>query len=146
MKAVLQRVSRASVSINGDPLSSIGEGILVLLAVGVEDGKEQVLKLSDKIPRLRIFPDDRGKLNLSLIDVGGEMLVVSQFTLYGDCSKGTRPSYSQAAPSDHARQLCKDFISAVGDQGITVREGMFGAMMSVELVNEGPVTLIVETH
>jgi D-aminoacyl-tRNA deacylase len=146
MKAVLQRVSRASVSVNGVQVGSIGEGILVFLAAGVGDGEEQVRKLSTKITRLRIFPDDRGKLNLSLVDVGGEVLVVSQFTLYGDCRKGTRPSYSQAAPTDQARQLCRDFITAVRDQGITVKEGMFGAMMSVELVNEGPVTLIVETH
>ena len=145
MRAVVQRVLRAKVSVNNDVVGQIGPGMLVLLAAGEGDGPEQVRWMVDKLTGLRVFSDEAGKMNLGLDQVKGEMLVVSQFTLYGDCRKGKRPSYTAAAPPEQAKQLYLDFIQAVRNRGISVQEGVFGAMMEVELVNDGPVTLIVDT-
>ncbi len=145
MRAVIQRVSRASVSVDGRVTGRIGRGLVVLVAAGRGDGPDQVRWMADKIPGLRIFSDDQGKMNLSLIRVDGELLVVSQFTLYGDCRKGRRPSFAGSAPPDEAEGLYRAFIDALKAQGIPVHEGVFGAMMDVDLVNDGPVTLIVDT-
>lgn len=145
MRAVVQRVSRASVNVDGREVGRIGEGMLVLLAAAESDGPQQVKWMAEKIVGLRIFSDDAGKMNLSLSHVNGEMLIVSQFTLYGDCRKGKRPSYADAARPEKAEGLYRDFIEAVRGQGIPVQEGVFGAMMQVDLVNDGPVTLIVDS-
>ncbi len=144
MRAVVQRVRSACVSVDGTEVSSIGAGMLVLLAAGVGDGPDQVKWMAEKLCGLRIFSDEAGKMNLSLTQVRGEMLVVSQFTLYGNCRKGKRPSYTGAAPPEHAEPVYDDFIETVRDKGVTVQGGVFGAMMMVELVNDGPVTLIVD--
>ena len=145
MRAVCQRVSRASVAVDGKVVGSIGPGLLLLLAAAKGDGPEQAQWMAAKIAGLRVFSDAQGKMNLSLTDVLGEMLVVSQFTLYGDCRKGKRPSYSEAAPPVEAEALYRSFIEAVQAKQIPVQEGIFGAMMQVELVNDGPVTLIVDS-
>jgi len=145
MRAICQRVSRASVAVDGKLVGSIGAGLLVLLAAAKDDGPEQAPWMADKIVGLRVFPDTQGKMNLSLTDVRGEILVVSQFTLYGDCRKGKRPSYSEAAPPAEAESLYRSFIEALRAKEIPVQEGIFGAMMQVELVNDGPVTLIVDS-
>ncbi len=145
MRAVVQRVSSARVSVAGSETGRIGQGMLVLLAAAESDGHSQVKWMAEKIAGLRIFSDDAGKMNLSLSQVNGEMLIVSQFTLYGDCRKGKRPSYADAARPEKAEGLYRAFIEAVHDQGIPVQEGIFGAMMDVELVNDGPVTLIVDS-
>ena len=145
MRAVVQRVSRASVSVGGNVVGTIGEGMAVLFGAGEGDGPGQVRWMAEKVTGLRIFSDDTGKMNLSLSHVGGEMLIVSQFTLYGDCRKGKRPSYSGAASPDEARKLYTDFIAQVRNLGTEVQEGIFGAMMQVELVNDGPVTLIIDS-
>ena len=145
MRAVVQRVSRARVFVDGTGVGEIGPGLVVLLAAGRGDGPEEVRWMAGKLPGLRIFPDEQGKMNLSLDQVGGEMLVVSQFTLYGDCRKGKRPSFAGSAPPDEAVKLYREFIDAVREQGIRVAEGEFGAMMELELVNDGPVTLIVDS-
>ncbi len=145
MRAVVQRVSRSSVSVDGKVVGEIGPGLLVLVAAAREDGPAQVRWMAQKLPGLRIFPDNDGKMNLSLEQVGGEMLIVSQFTLYGDCRKGKRPSYGGAAPPEHAETLYEDFINHVQGQGIRVQSGVFGAMMEVELVNDGPVTLVLDS-
>jgi len=144
MRAVVQRVRHARVSVEGKTVAGIGPGMLVLVAAAANDGPEQLRWMARKLPGLRIFPDDSGKLNLSLADVRGEMLVVSQFTLYGDCRKGKRPSYSEAAGPDQARGLYQDFVSELHNLGVPVQEGVFGAMMDVELLNDGPVTLILD--
>lgn len=144
MRAVVQRVSRASVTIGGRPAGAIGAGLLVLLGVGKQDTAEQVEWLADKIAGLRIFADDDGKMNRDLAAVSGAVLVVSQFTLYGDVAKGRRPSFVDAAPPETAVPLYEAFIAALRGRGLTVATGEFGAMMDVELVNDGPVTLIVE--
>jgi D-aminoacyl-tRNA deacylase len=145
MRAVVQRVSRAAVTVNGTRISEIGHGMLVLLAAAREDGPEQIRWMADKLIGLRIFPDEAEKLNLSLTQVRGSMLIVSQFTLYGDCRKGRRPSYAAAAPPQEAEGIYTSFIETVRSHGIPVQEGVFGAMMEVELLNDGPVTLIVDT-
>jgi D-aminoacyl-tRNA deacylase len=144
MRAVVQRVLRAAVTVDRRTAGKIGSGMLVLLAAARDDGPEQIRWMSEKLVGLRIFSDDDGKMNLSLSQVGGEMLIVSQFTLYGDCRKGKRPSYAGAAPPQEAETVYRDFIDAVRRMGIPVAEGVFGAMMEVELVNDGPVTLIVD--
>ncbi|MFH1117685.1 MAG: D-aminoacyl-tRNA deacylase [Pseudomonadota bacterium] len=144
MRAVVQRVRSACVSVDGTKVGSIGAGMLVLLAAGVGDGPGQVTWMAEKLCGLRIFSDEAGKMNLTLTQVRGEMLVVSQFTLYGDCRKGKRPSYSGAAAPEHAKPLYDDFLETVRHKGITVQGGVFGAMMMVELVNDGPVTLVVD--
>lgn len=145
MRAVVQRVVRASVSIRGEAIASIGPGMLVLLGAAVDDTDIEVKWLADKVSGLRIFSDETGKMNLDISQIHGEILVVSQFTLYGDCRKGKRPSYSHAASSEPAQKLYLEFVSILERTGIPVKQGVFGAMMEVELVNDGPVTLIVET-
>lgn len=145
MRAVVQRVTTARVRVEGAVIGEIGPGLLVLLGVTHEDAAVQADWLADKLVGLRIFNDADGKMNRSLADVGGGMLIVSQFTLYGDCSKGRRPSFITAAPPEIAIPLYEHFINAVKALGVPVATGRFGASMQVELVNDGPVTLIVDS-
>lgn len=144
MKALIQRVKRASVSINKELYSKIGVGLLVFLGVEKTDTEENADKLVDKISKLRIFEDENEKMNNSIMDVSGEMLVVSQFTLCGDCKKGTRPSFDAAAKPDDAVKLYEYFVDKVKSLNIPCQTGKFRAMMDVELINDGPVTLWVE--
>ena len=144
MKAVVQRVSESSVTIDSEVVGKIGTGLMVLLGVAVEDTEKEADYLAEKIINLRIFSDEKGKMNLSLLDVGGEMLVVSQFTLLGDCRKGRRPSFIAAAGPEMGNALYAYFVDYMRQKGITVATGRFGAMMDVSLVNDGPVTLILE--
>ncbi len=144
MRAVVQRVSRARVLVDGTVVGQIARGLLVLLGIGHEDTPDQAHWLADKIAGLRIFEDEHGKLNRDVLEAGGAILVVSQFTLYGDCRKGKRPSFVAAAPPEVAMPLYQSFIDAVRAHGIATETGRFGAMMDVELVNDGPVTLIVD--
>jgi D-aminoacyl-tRNA deacylase len=145
MKAVVQRVKKSSVSVDNIVVGEIGRGLLVLLGVDRQDKEEDALFLADKITGLRIFEDDQGKMNVSLAEIGGEMLVVSQFTLLGDCRKGRRPSFVAAAPTVKAEYLYEVYIDRVRQNGISVQTGKFQAMMEVSLINDGPVTLIVES-
>ncbi len=145
MRVVLQRVGRSRVVVDGEVVGAIDRGLLVLLGVAVGDTIEDVRRLADKVVGLRIFPDAAGKMNLGVAEVGGAVLVVSQFTLYGDCRKGRRPSFIEAAGPDLAVPLYEAFIDAVRAHGIATATGRFGAMMQVELVNDGPVTLIVDS-
>jgi D-tyrosyl-tRNA(Tyr) deacylase len=144
VRAVIQRVSRASVTVAGRVTGSIGRGFLVLAGFAPQDQAEQVEWMADKVAGLRVFADDAGKMNLDLAAVGGAVLVVSQFTLYGDASKGRRPSFIGAASPDIAIPLYQGLIAALRARGIRVETGEFGAMMDVELVNDGPVTLVLE--
>lgn len=144
MKVVLQRVERAEVRVDGRVTGRIGTGLLVLAGFGPDDAEDDLRWMAEKIRRLRIFPDDDGRMNLDLSEVGGALLVVSQFTLYGDASKGRRPSFVGAAEPDLARSLYKRFLTCCADGGTPVESGEFGAMMDVELVNAGPVTLVIE--
>lgn len=144
MIAVIQRVKEASVTIESHVYSQIKQGILVLLGVEKGDAEDQAQYLVDKIVNLRIFEDDNGKMNLSLTDIQGEMLVVSQFTLAGDCKKGKRPSFDKAAKPDEAIPLYERFISLLKEQDIETQTGKFGAMMDVGLVNDGPVTFVLK--
>lgn len=146
MRAVVQRVSRARVAVDGDVVGQIGPGLMVLLGVGRDDLQSDAEYMADKIVNLRVFEDDDGKLNQSLIDVHGELLAVSQFTLWGDTRKGRRPSFVQAAPGDAAEPLFDHFVKKVAALGVTVATGRFGAMMDVELVNQGPVTLMIDSQ
>jgi D-tyrosyl-tRNA(Tyr) deacylase len=146
MRAVVQRVSQARVLVDQEVLGQIGRGLLVLLGVTGSDTEEQARWLADKIVGLRIFNDAGGKMNSSLADVGGGVLVVSQFTLYGDCRKGRRPSFVDAAPPETAIPLYEAFVNAVRALGVPTATGRFGAMMQVELINDGPVTLIVDSR
>ena len=145
MRTVVQRVTRASVVIAGETVGEIGAGLVVLLGVTHDDTPTQAQWLAEKVTGLRIFNDADGKMNRDLSDVGGAMLIVSQFTLYGDCRKGKRPSFIDAAPSTIAIPLYEAFINGVKALGIPVATGRFGADMQVELVNDGPVTLIVDS-
>ena len=145
MRAVVQKVSAASVSVDHEVVSRIGRGLLILLGVAKTDTESQADYLSAKIAHLRIFEDLDGKLNKSLLDVGGEMLVVSQFTLLGDCRKGRRPSFTEAADPDHAVRLYERFVRQTAQLGIPVQTGRFQALMEVSLVNDGPVTLIIDS-
>jgi D-aminoacyl-tRNA deacylase len=145
MRAILQRVSEARVEIDGETVGEIGRGLLVLLGVAKSDTAEQARWLADKTVSLRIFNDEEGKMNKDVAEVGGAILVVSQFTLYGDCSKGRRPSFIDAAPPETAIPLYEGFINAIKAQGIPTASGRFGAMMQVELINDGPVTLILDS-
>lgn len=144
MKALIQRVKSASVTIDGELYSKIGKGLLVFLGVEKEDTVENCEKLSQKVLNLRIFEDENDKMNLSVNDVKGEILVVSQFTLCGDCKKGTRPSFDKAAHPDIAVKLYEDFVGKIRASGLKTETGKFRAMMDVELVNDGPVTFMVE--
>lgn len=146
MRAVIQRVSSASVTVDGAVTGRIGTGLLVLLGVGKGDTEADAEALARKIAGLRVFQDDAGKMNLSVKDAGGALLVVSQFTLYGDTRKGRRPSFDLAAPPEEARRLYEAFVQAARAEGVAVETGVFQAMMSVSLVNEGPVTFLVESR
>ncbi len=145
MIALIQRVSEAAVTVEGETVGRIGRGFLVLLGVGRGDIETDADYLVEKVAGLRIFEDENGKMNRSLSDVGGRMLVVSQFTLLGDCRKGRRPSFGNAADPETANRLYGYFARRVAEKGIGVETGRFGAMMAVSLVNDGPVTLIVES-
>jgi D-tyrosyl-tRNA(Tyr) deacylase len=145
MRAVLQRVRQARVVIGEEVVGQVGPGLLVLLGVAKDDTAVEARWLADKVVGLRLFNDAEEKMNLSLGDVGGSVLVVSQFTLYGDCRKGRRPSFIEAAAPETAVPLYEEFVRAVRAQGVPVATGRFGAMMQVELVNDGPVTLIVDS-
>lgn len=145
MKVLIQRVKKAGVDIDGKSFSKIEKGILALVGIEKGDTKEQVEKLARKVVNLRIFPDENDKMNLSLIDVKGEMLIVSQFTLCGDCKKGTRPSFDKSAPPNIANELYEYFVTQVQNFGIKTGTGQFGAMMDVSLINDGPVTFMLES-
>lgn len=144
MKALIQRVSKASVTIDGEIYSEIGFGMLIFLGVEKTDELENAQKLADKLLKLRIFEDENEKMNKSLQDVQGEILVVSQFTLMGDCKKGTRPSFDKAANPDKAKKLYEDFVKILSESELTVKTGKFQAMMDISLVNQGPVTFLIE--
>lgn len=145
MRALIQRVSSARVEVEGRVTGSIGDGLLVLLGVRREDTVAEADALLEKLLGLRVFEDTEGKMNLSLLDTGGALLVVSQFTLYGDTRKGRRPSFDMAAPPEQANQLYEHFVAAAQARGVETQTGVFRAMMSVSLTNEGPVTFLVET-
>ena len=144
MRVVLQRVKSGSVSVDGEIVASIGPGLVILLGVGPEDGDEQVEALVNKIATLRIFEDEAGKINLSVLDVGGEAIVVSQFTLYADTRKGRRPSFTQAAPPSIASPLVDRFALRLAQAGVPTQKGIFGAHMQVDIHNDGPVTIWME--
>lgn len=146
MRAVVQRVSRAEVRVAGEVTGRIGPGLVVLLGVGRDDTDAEAAWMLDKIVGLRIFADEAGKMNLSLEDIRGGLLVVSQFTLYGDTRKGRRPSFIDAAPPEQANALYETFVEFARAKGLSVGTGVFQAMMEVDLVNDGPVTLIVESR
>jgi len=145
MRAVLQRVRSASVTVNGDRISAIARGLLILLGVTRDDDAKAAARLAEKTAALRIFEDQAGKMNLSVRDVGGEALVVSQFTLYADCNKGRRPSFMNAASPDEARELYERFCELLIGLGVPTRRGQFGAKMIVSLENDGPVTILLDT-
>lgn len=145
MRAVIQRVARAEVNVAGQPIARIGPGLCVFLGIGKDDGPSNADHLAEKIKNLRIFEDENGKMNRSVEEVRQEVLVVSQFTLYGDCTKGNRPSFSDAAAPDDAEQLYKYFVLRLRSAGLTVATGQFKARMEVALTNDGPVTFIVQT-
>lgn len=146
MRAVVQRVTQAKVEVDGAITGEIGAGLLVLLGVAKTDTVADAEFLAEKIAGLRIFPDAAGKMNLSVLEIGGALLAVSQFTLYGDCRKGRRPSFDQAAPAEQARELYEHFVTAARRTGVRVETGVFQAHMAVSLTNDGPVTLIVESQ
>lgn len=144
MRVVLQRVTRASVSVDGVTVGAIERGFLALVGVGCGDPDEHAVRLADKVVGLRVFADDAGKMNLAVADVGGAVLVVSQFTLYGDTRRGRRPSFTGAEDPERAAELVDAFAAAIATAGIDVSRGVFGADMQVELCNDGPVTLILD--
>ena len=146
MRALLQRVSQASVTVEEQVVGQIGQGLLLLLGVGQNDSEVQVKTLADKIAHLRIFGDDEGKMNRSLLDIGGEVLVISQFTLYANTRRGRRPSFIEAAPPALAEPLVERFKDALAAYGLTVAGGIFGAYMQVELLNDGPVTIWLDSE
>ncbi|HAN94082.1 MAG: D-aminoacyl-tRNA deacylase [Limnochordia bacterium] len=146
MRAVVQRVQEASVTVEGTVVGAITHGLLVFLGVGSGDTSADARYLAKKIAKLRIFPDDQGKMNLDVQEVGGQILAVSQFTLYGDCRRGRRPSFSGAAAPDVAETLYQEFVAELQAEGITVATGVFQAHMDVSLINDGPVTLIVSSE
>jgi len=146
MRAVLTRVNSASVSVDGEIVGKIGKGFLILLGVGPEDTEKDCRYLAEKALGLRIFEDENEKMNLSLADVGGQVLVVSQFTLYGNCRKGRRPSFVEAAPPELGNALYEKFLQICGELGYPPQHGIFGASMQVASVNDGPVTLILDTQ
>jgi D-tyrosyl-tRNA(Tyr) deacylase len=144
MRAVIQRVTSASVSVDGKTIASIGAGLMILLGVGPEDSGDNALQLAHKAAALRIFSDEQGKMNLSVKDIGGSAIVVSQFTLYGDTHKGNRPSFIGAAQPDLARPLCDRFSEFMQQEGVPTQTGEFGAHMVLSIVNDGPVTITLE--
>lgn len=146
MRAVIQRVSRAEVRVDGEVVGRVGRGLLVLLGIAASDTPEAGRALAEKIVHLRIFDDEQGRMNRSLLEAGGAVLCVSQFTLYGDCRKGRRPSFDRAAPTDLARALYEQFVESLRALGVSVETGTFQAMMDVELVNDGPVTLLLDSE
>lgn len=146
MRAVVQRVRRATVTVADDVTGAIGPGILLLLGAGEDDTDDDLEWMLEKVINLRIFMDDDDKMNLSLLDVGGELLVVSQFTLYGDCRRGRRPSFVRALEPQAAETMVDEFVSRARDRNLTVATGRFGAMMDVELLNDGPVTLLLDSQ
>jgi D-tyrosyl-tRNA(Tyr) deacylase len=146
MRAVLQRVCQAEVTVDGDRVAAIGAGLLIFLGVGIGDGETDASGLADKIAGLRIFADAAGKMNLDVSDTAGEILVVSQFTLYGDCRKGRRPGFAAAAPPATAKQLYAAFIARLRQKGLIVAEGIFQAEMRVSLINDGPVTMLLDSE
>jgi D-tyrosyl-tRNA(Tyr) deacylase len=145
VRAVVQRVHEASVSVDGAEVSRIGPGLLVLLGVGREDTDADADLIAEKVVHLRIFGDAAGQMNLSLLETKGELLAVSQFTLYGDARRGRRPGFSAAAPPDEANRLYRRFVEKAGAAGVRVKEGVFRAMMDVHLVNHGPVTILLDS-
>lgn len=144
MRIVLQRVARASVTVRGAQVATIGPGLLLLVGIGARDGMHEVERLAEKVAGLRVFADSEGKMNLALADVGGEVLVVSQFTLYGNVRKGRRPSWAGAAEPGPAAERMEAFAQALEARGLRVGRGVFGAHMEVDLLNDGPVTLILD--
>lgn len=146
MRAVVQRVTRASVTVGDAVVGSIGPGLLVLVGVTHSDGREDAHALAGKVAKLRVFGDEAGKMNLAVGDVGGAVLVVSQFTLFGSARRGNRPSFTEAAEPGVAERLIGDFAAQLRSEGVQVASGLFGAAMAVELVNDGPVTLILESR
>ena len=145
MRAVIQRVSRARVRVDGQTTGEIGQGLLILLGVGQGDTPKEADYLLEKIINLRIFEDAGGKMNLSLLETGGQLMVISQFTLYADCRKGRRPSFTDAAPPEEAQKLYDYFVGAARNRGLPVATGIFQALMEVELVNSGPVTILLDS-
>jgi D-tyrosyl-tRNA(Tyr) deacylase len=146
MRALLQRVSHASVSVEGKVISSIGKGLLILLGIGHHDGEDQARFLAEKIANLRIFQDEQGKTNLSVLDIKGEAIVVSQFTLYADTRKGRRPSFTDAAGPEIAAPLVEHFVELLRGQGVPTQTGRFGEHMAVEIQNDGPITIWLENE
>lgn len=146
MRVVAQKVSRASVRVGGEVVGEIGRGLMLLISAGADDADSDAAWMARKIVNLRVFPDDDGKMNLSLLDVGGEILAISQFTLHGDCRKGNRPSFVKAMPPDEAGKYFESFVDLLKENSPRkVATGIFGAMMDVELVNDGPVTLLLDS-
>ena len=146
MRAVVQRVSTAAVRVDGERVGRIGAGLVVLLGVGKGDGASDAEYLADKVANLRVFPDEAGQMNRSVLETGGEVLLVSQFTLYGDVRRGRRPSYVEAAPPEEAQPLYRLVAERLRTAGLTVEEGVFRAMMDVELTNQGPVTILLDSR
>lgn len=145
MRAIVERVSRASVSVNGEIIGKTGKGFLVLLGVGDGDTDEDLKYIAEKVMGLRVFSDENDKMNLSIRDIGGSILAISQFTLYGDCRKGRRPNFTSAMEPKTAERMYNDFVRILRDNGIETQTGKFGADMQVELVNDGPVTLMLDS-
>jgi len=146
VRAVVQRVAEASVRVAGETVGSIGPGLVVLLGIAVDDTEADADSLADKVLNLRVFPDEAGQMNRSVLDVSGGLLVVSQFTLLGDARRGRRPSYIEAAPPDEADRLYRHFVSRLRPSGLEVATGVFRAMMDVALVNQGPVTILLDSR
>ncbi|AEH45500.1 D-tyrosyl-tRNA(Tyr) deacylase [Thermodesulfatator indicus DSM 15286] len=146
MRAVIQRVKQASVTVEGQEVAAIGQGFLVLVGVSKEDTIKDIDYLARKIVNLRVFEDEKGKLNLSLKDISGEVLLVSNFTLYGDCRKGNRPSFAKAAPPELAEKLYLSLAEAIKAEGVPVKTGKFRAYMEISLINDGPVTLLLDSQ
>ncbi|MHC4552016.1 MAG: D-aminoacyl-tRNA deacylase [Planctomycetota bacterium] len=146
MRVVIQRVSRAAVTVEGQITGRIERGLLVFLGVGKEDGQADIDFLADKIANLRIFPDEGGKMNLSVTDIGGGVLLISQFTLFGNCRKGRRPDFTGAGDPETAKQLYEQMIETIRDKGLTVGAGVFAAHMEIDSVNDGPVTLLLDSQ
>ncbi len=145
MRAVIQRVAEAGIKVSGKQIAKIGRGLVVLVGIGRDDNDDDILWLANKIINLRIFEDEAGKFNYSILDIKGEILLVSQFTLYGDCRKGRRPSFDYAMPPDKAKEMFTRLFNYLQTQNLKVQKGIFGAKMDVELVNSGPVTIILDS-